>query len=76
MTTNNHTTGTVTNIQRLKSSANGNPRYTFELNGTTYRTGVDNMLGYGLTNYEDKLVTMTHRTLYGYNTATNMYLVD
>lgn len=76
MTTNNHTTGTVTNIQRLKSSANGNPRYTFELNGDTYRTRVDSMLGYGLTNYENKLVTMTHRKLYGYNTASGMYLAD
>ena len=51
--------GAVTNIKRLPSSSNGNPRYSFECNGWTIVTKVDSMHGYELTNYRDKEVSIT-----------------
>ena len=58
-------TGTITNIERLPSSVNGNPRYSFECDGYTIKTAVDSMQGYALTNYEDREVTLTAGTHYG-----------
>ena len=57
--------GKVTNIERLPSSLNGNPRYSFECDGYTIVTAEDSMLGYALTNYRDKEVELTAGTHYG-----------
>ena len=57
--------GIVTNIERLPSSLNGNPRYSFECDGYTIVTAVDSMHGYELTNYRDKEVELTAGTHYG-----------
>ena len=57
--------GVVTNIKRLPSSVNGNPRYSFECDGYTIKTAVDSMHGYALTNYEDREVILTAGSHYG-----------
>jgi hypothetical protein len=57
--------GVITNIKRLPSSVNGNPRYSFECDGYTIKTAVDSMHGYGITNYGDKEVTLTVGLHYG-----------
>lgn len=44
--------GTLTNIERLGSSTNGNPRYAVTLNDSdTYRTLIDGSVGYEVTNH-------------------------
>ena len=58
-------TGVITNIKRLPSSVNGNPRYSFQCDGYTIKTAVDSMHGYAITNYENKEVTITVGTHYG-----------
>ena len=58
-------TGTVENITRQDSSTNGNPRYTFEIDGYTVWTGVDSSHGYGITNYRGKVATVTIGSHYG-----------
>jgi hypothetical protein len=58
-------TGVITNIKRLPSSVNGNPRYSFQCDGHTIKTAVDSMHGYAITNYENKEVTITVGTHYG-----------
>jgi len=43
--------GVVTDLQRLKSSTNGNPRYQFIVDGQIITTAVDCMYGYEIKNY-------------------------
>lgn len=52
-------TGILTNVQRYDTSHNGNPRFVAEVDGYTFYTGVDSAYGYSITNYRDKLVTVT-----------------
>jgi len=58
-------TGILTVVQRLASSKNGNPRYLVNVDGYTARTMVDSSLGYGITNFEGKEVTVKLGTHYG-----------
>tara|TARA_R110002094_G_scaffold24225_2_gene36444 strand:+ start:947 stop:1186 length:240 start_codon:yes stop_codon:yes gene_type:complete len=59
-------TGKVENITRQKFlSTNGNPRYTFDIDGYTVWTGVDSSHGYGITNHEGKRATVTIGSHYG-----------
>jgi hypothetical protein len=57
-------TGTVTDLKRLKSSYNGNPRYSFVLDGYTIKTPVDSSFGYSISNYENKVMGATIGTHY------------
>jgi len=57
-------TGIVSDIKRLPSSYIGNPRYSFMIDGYKVVTAVDSMHGYGITNYENKRVTVTIGTHY------------
>jgi hypothetical protein len=59
--------GILTNVKRLKSSTNGNPRYSFSIIDQTFRTGVDCSLGYVVTNFEEKRVSVVHKILRGHN---------
>lgn len=52
-------------VERLPSSANGNPRYLIRIDGTTCRTQVDHCHGYSITNFEGKEVSATIGTHYG-----------
>lgn len=61
--------GKVTNLKRLKSSAMGNPRYEFTLNGEAYKTSPNATLGYSITNHEDKIVTLQWRRYRGHKQA-------
>ena len=45
--------GVITDIRRLKSSLNGNPRYEFVINGKIVCTKPDCGLGYSITNYDN-----------------------
>jgi hypothetical protein len=58
-------TGLLEIIERLPSSANGNPRYLLRVDGWTCRTAVDSSLGYSVTNYDGKRVAATIGTHYG-----------
>jgi len=49
--------GIVTDIQRLKSSVNGNPRFQFVINGEIVVTAPDCQYGYEITNFTDKTLT-------------------
>ncbi len=57
--------GTLTNLTRLPSSINGNPRYEFEVDGCSIRLAVDSSFGYEITNYNEKRVIVTAGTHYG-----------
>ena len=58
-------TGLLTDITRMDSSRNGNPRYSFIVDGYKVVTAVDSVHGYALTNYRNRLVTITAGTHYG-----------
>ena len=46
--------GTVEKVKRLDSSVNGNPRFSFTIDGYTAVTGVDATHGYEIQNFEGK----------------------
>ena len=52
-------TGKLTIIERLNNSTNGNPKYKVLIDNTLLVTISDSMLGYGISNYENKNVTAT-----------------
>lgn len=51
--------GTVTNLQRVDTSHMGNPRYSFDIDAYTVYTGVDAMIGYGISKFEGCMVEIT-----------------
>ena len=57
--------GTLDNLQRLPSSVNGNPRWTFTVDGFHARTAVDSPHGYCIGNFRGKRVEVTIGTHYG-----------
>jgi hypothetical protein len=67
-------TGIVSDLKRLPSSYIGNPRYSFMIDGNRVTTGVDSMHGYGITNYENKQVTISAGT--HYNKLTLIVLIE
>jgi len=71
-------TGELLWMERLPSSANGNPRYKFAVgtpgDSVVLRTGPDSALAYVLPNYfmskdDGPIVTVSYRNLRGYDTA-------
>lgn len=54
-------TATITRLERLRSSADGNPRYRVHTDGPTHDTAPDSSIAYGLPNpeYRDVPVTFT-----------------
>lgn len=69
--------GTIDNIARYDHSANGNPRFTFTVNGLTFFTGVDSMHGYAIQNYKDgDKVKIEYKTLYNKDTITTIELIS
>lgn len=58
-------TGTLTVIERLPSSRNGNPRYRAEVDGYRFNTPVDSSYGYSITNHDGKRVEVELGTHYG-----------
>lgn len=57
--------GTLQVIDRLPSSANGNPRYLISVDGFTCATKVDHTYGYSVPNFDGKKVAATIGTHYG-----------
>lgn len=75
-------TGTLKIVERLKNSVNGNPRYSLiiisddqELYINSLVTGVDSSHGYGITNFEDKKVTVDYKIIRSKNTLVDIKLV-
>ena len=58
-------TGTVEQLTRMDSSANGNPRFSFTIDGYDVATGVDAMHGYCIQNLEGKDCVAELGTHYG-----------
>jgi len=58
-------TGTVERLKRMESSANGNPRFSFTIDGYDVATGIDAMHGYAIQNFEGKECVATIGTHYG-----------
>lgn len=52
-------TGKLTIIERLNNSTYGNPKYKVLIDNTLLVTKTDSMLGYSITNYENKNVIAT-----------------
>lgn len=50
-------TGNLTILRNEKNSSMGNPRYLAMIGGTVCYTRPNAMLGYGLSNYEGKIIT-------------------
>jgi hypothetical protein len=57
--------GTLEVLERLPNSTNGNPRYLLNVAGFTCRTPVDSMLGYMISNFNNKTVEATIGSHYG-----------
>lgn len=69
--------GTITIVERLKSSLNGNPRYLVALatndgNLIHAKTEVNSSLGYSIGNHAGKRVKATFRWLRGYLHVTDV----
>ena len=60
--------GEVSEINRLPSSANGNPRYWAFIGGERFQTSPDSMVAYALPNYLNKEVEISWRWYYGKRT--------
>jgi hypothetical protein len=56
-------------IERLPSSCFGNPRYLAKIGGHVFRTQVDSMLAYGITNHEGQKVIAEIGPYYGKQTV-------
>ncbi len=72
-------TGYFRIVKRLPSSHNGNPRYLCEVNredgeAVYFRTAPDSSLGYSVTNYNAKRVTVALREFYGHATLADIKL--
>ena len=65
MTTTETITGTLTDLQRLPSSRNGNPRYQAVIGGRLVQTAPDSSICYKIGNYRGQDVTATARILRG-----------
>ena len=57
--------GTVERLKRLESSVNGNPRFSFTIDGYDAATGIDSMHGYAIQNFEGKNCVAELGTHYG-----------
>ncbi len=75
--------GTISNIERIDTSSYGNPRYSFTLSVCDPRsglvqlqTGVNSLLGYSITNYNNKKVIVTTRQVRSKLCATKVILVE
>jgi len=71
--------GTLYIVERLKSSVNGNPRYSclLVMDGTesiAFKTGVDSSFGYSITNYRDKEVVVSLGTVRNQTTLNDIKL--
>ncbi len=64
--------GTLTILERLPSSYNGNPRYLLSIDGIVCRTAPDSSYGYSVTNYDGKQVIAPIGTFYGYLTLNTL----
>ena len=58
-------TGILTITGRLPRSTNGNPRYTFCIDGVNAKTAVDSSYSHEVPNYDGKTVTVTIGSHYG-----------
>ena len=65
--------GTLTIIERLPSSINGNPRYLAAIDGYTVRTKPDSSIGYCLPNYAGTNVKVLIGTHYGKPTIAGIW---
>ena len=58
-------TGKLKVLERLKNSANGNPRYRLYVSGVSFVTKPDSAYSYDVGNLEGKTVTVSVGTHYG-----------
>lgn len=71
-----HCTGTLTIVDRLPSSVNGNPRYLLLIGETVCRTAPNSDLAYGVRNFEGKTVRAVVGTYRGKPTLRALELAD
>jgi len=57
--------GKIENLRRLKSSINGNPRFSFVIDGYHVVTTPDSSYGYSIQNHENKMAEVEIGTHYG-----------
>ena len=69
-------TGTMDKLKRMDSSPNGNPRFSFRLDGYLVVTGVDSMHGYEVQNYEGQRCTVEIGTHYGKTTLNKIWNIE
>ena len=67
--------GTLTELVRLDSSLNGNPRYQFRIGDESAITAVDSSLGYAVGNYDGMDVEATVGNHYGSATLIDIKLL-
>ena len=65
-------TGTLNVIKKLPLSRMGNPKYRVEINGDIFETVNNAMLGYAITNYDNKNVVAQVRYLKTKNVIDNV----
>ena len=74
MKNNTRHTGKLEKVERLKSSANGNPRFLVRVDGWTCSTQPDTQLGYQIQNWWGREVVAEIGTHYGSPQLNNMWL--
>ena len=62
-------------ISRVKSSANGNPRFKVRIDGYTCYTTPDSSLAYKITNYQYKIVKAHIGSHYGVQSVDSVRLI-
>lgn len=63
-------------VERLPSSANGNPRYRCTIDGESFVTAVDSSHGYAITNHDGKKIEVTLGTHYNRRTLNTIERTD
>ena len=66
--------GTLTVVERLHNSRNGNPRYLLQVAGFTCRTPVDSQMAYTIESLDGKTVDATIGTFRGVATLNTVYV--
>ena len=68
----NKETGIISDLERMPSSKNGNPRYRVVVGGEMFVTQPDSSLAYSITNYRNKKVSIDWRIIRNQKTIVSL----
>ena len=72
MTKANQHHGVLSDLERMPSSRNGNPRYRAVIGGEIFVTGTDSDIGYSISNHREKHVRIEWRIIRDHKTIVRL----